>query len=97
MERHHKMWPRRAYRISRVAWQFRNLPCNIVIITQEEHKEIHGQYRETPGGMPSRDEMLEQLNKCKDCKGRCVPHSQRIDHILEVIDDALGGDDEPQG
>ena len=34
---------------------------------------------------------------CKDCKGNCIPHSQRVDHILGLIDDALGGDDEPQG
>lgn len=71
MQRHHKMWPRRAYRNNAVAWKFRNLACNVVLLTAQEHREIHAKYRQTPGGMPEREVMLRQIDKCKDCKGGC--------------------------
>ena len=88
MERHHLYWPRKAFRASSVHWKFRNLKCNIVLLTHEEHLQVHSQRRESE--MPTREQMLQKLHMCKDCKGNCVSHSQRIDHILGLIDEALG-------
>ena len=65
------------------------------MVTDEEHREIHAQRRASE--MPTREQMLQKLDLCKDCRGNCIPHSQRVNHILGLIDDALGGDDEPQG
>jgi len=71
VERHHLYWPKKAYRRNRVAWKYRNLPCNIQVVTHKIHLAIHKASRETPGGMPSTDEMYQQVDKCKDCKGGC--------------------------
>lgn len=87
MERHHIYWPKRAFRKSDVAWRFRNLPCHIVSLTHEEHKEIHGQRQASD--MPTREEMLQKLDMCRGCGGKCVSHKERIDHILGLIDDTL--------
>lgn len=97
MERHHLYWPRRKYRANRISWQFRQLPCNSVMISNAEHREIHAKDRETPGGMPDRETMLRKVNECKDCDRKCISFSQRIDHILGIIDDVLGGEDEKEG
>ena len=58
------------------------------MVTEEEHKEIHAQRRASE--MPTREQMLQKLDMCKDCKGNCVPHSERIDYIHGLIDDTLG-------
>jgi hypothetical protein len=87
MEKHHLYWPKRAFRKSSVAWRFRQLPCHIVMLTHEEHVEVHSQRRASD--MPTRDEMLQKLDLCKDCKAQCVPHRQRIDYILNLIDEGL--------
>jgi len=88
VERHHLYWPRKKFRKSSTHWKFRQLPCHIVMVTTEEHKEIHAQRRASE--MPTREQMLQKLDMCKDCKGNCVPHSERIDYILGLIDDTLG-------
>lgn len=68
MQKHHIWWPRRAYR-SPVAKKFRNLKCNIVLVTAEEHRAIHAQRRASE--MPSREQMLQKLDLCKNCRGDC--------------------------
>lgn len=88
MERHHLFWPRKKFRKSSTHWKFRQLPCHIVMVTTEEHKEIHAKRRASE--MPTREQMLQKLDLCRDCKGNCVSHSQRIDYILGLIDDTLG-------
>jgi hypothetical protein len=68
MQRHHLYWPRRAYQ-SPIAKKFRNLKCNIVLLTPEEHKEIHAKRRVSE--MPTREQMLQKIEQCKGCKGDC--------------------------
>lgn len=87
MECHHLYFPKRDYK-SNIAKRFRELRCNKVMLTHEEHKEIHAQRRASE--KPTREQMLQKLDLCKDCRGNCVSHSQRIDHILGIIDEALG-------
>ena len=87
-QRHHLYYPRRAFRKYDVAKRFRQLPCNSVYLTAQEHREIHAQRQASE--MPTREQMLQKLDLCKDCKGNCVSHSERIDHILGLIDEALG-------
>lgn len=83
MERHHIFWPRRAYRKSGLAWKFRNLKCHIVPLTHEEHLEIHHQRRASE--MPSREEMLQKLELCKDCKGDCNARLREVEvHLSEM-------------
>lgn len=88
MERHHIYWPRRAFRKSAIHWKFRQLPCHVVMLEHDVHKELHAKRKASE--MPTREQMLQKLDLCKDCKGNCVSHSQRIDHILGLIDEALG-------
>lgn len=87
-EKHHLWYPRKAYRKSKVAWAFRSLSCHIQMVTREQHVEIHR--NSTPPKMPSEEEMHQKIDACKDCKGKCITHSERIDYILGLIDDTLG-------
>lgn len=61
--RHHQYWPRKRY-TTPLQRLFRNLGCNIELLEEEAHKDIHRQYRETPGGMPTRDFMESQVASC---------------------------------
>lgn len=63
-QRHHKYWPKRDYKTP-LQRQFRQQPCNIDLVTPEEHREIHAKSRETPGGMPSREYMVQTLQACR--------------------------------
>jgi hypothetical protein len=63
-ERHHKFWPKKNYINGKLSRVFRNLPCNIELITHEEHSEIHAQDQETPGGKPNHDFMSQQISDC---------------------------------
>jgi len=89
-ERHHKMWPRAAYaKAGKTAWLFRNLACNIELITNEQHREIHAKHRETPGGMPSHSFMAAQIADCfaRGCsKTSCKIARGKIDS-LEIVED----------
>lgn len=82
MERHHIFWPRKAYRRSRVAWKFRNLPCQVIAISHKDHIEIHKTHRETPGGMPSVDEMYRKIQQCLACGG-CDETAQGVEVYLQ--------------
>lgn len=75
VQKHHLYWPRRAFNKSNIAKQFRNLACNIVILTAEEHRAIHAQRRASD--MPTREQMLQQLELCKDCRGDCNANHKR--------------------
>lgn len=69
LQRHHLYWPKKAFRKSNVAWAFRQLKCNSVYVTAQEHREIHSQRRASE--MPTREQMLQKLDLCKNCRGDC--------------------------
>lgn len=64
-QRHHKYFPRKRYiNAGKIAKLFRNLPCNIELLTAEEHRAYHAKHRETPGGMPTHLFMSQQIADC---------------------------------
>lgn len=81
VQKHYLYWPRRAFRKSSTHWKFRQLPCNIVLVTAEEHREIHAQRRASE--MPTGEQMLQKLDLCKDCKGNCILHTHLVEQALE--------------
>lgn len=60
--RHHLWWPRKEYETS-LARKFRNLPCNVVEIDVNVHKEIHAHQK--PPLKPSHTRMQEQVDSHK--------------------------------
>ena len=83
MERHYLYWPRKAFRASSVHWRFRSLKCNIILLTHEEHVELHSQRRASE--MPDRETMLAQLELCKNCKGDCNERVAELEvHLSEM-------------
>lgn len=65
---------------------FRNLPCNIELLTEEEHRAIHSKYRETPGGVPSHHFMAQQVADCfsRGCtKSNCKIAIGKADRIAD--------------
>lgn len=89
-ERHHKMWPRADYaKAGKIAWLFRNLACNIQLLTRDQHSKIHREFRETPGGMPPQEFMAAQVADCfaRGCsKTSCKIARGKIDP-LEIVED----------
>ena len=71
MQRHHRYWPRRDYK-TRVEKKFRNLPCNIDLLSAAEHTRVHKRFPYgTPGGKPSRTAMFAAIQKHEEGKCRC--------------------------
>lgn len=56
-------WPRRSYKTP-LQRLFRQLPCNIELLTPEDHNAIHREHRATVGGMPPREFMEIQIAYC---------------------------------
>ena len=75
--------PRRLYK-TRIQKMFRQLPCNIQLVTAQEHKAIHQASNGTKGGMPTKAFMEAQIAHCfsqgcakQSCKiGRNQPNEQ---------------------
>lgn len=84
-QRHHKYWPRKNYiNRGKLVRLFRNLPCNIELLTAKEHRAIHSKYRETPGGMPTYNFMAQQIADCysRGCtKSNCKIAVGKVDRI----------------
>ena len=69
LQRHHTRWPRNKYK-TKMEKRYRNLPCNIQMLTAEQHKAIHRRYPNgNPSGKPSRDAMIRAIQAHE--KGEC--------------------------
>jgi len=68
LECHHIYYPRRDYK-TKTQKKFRELRCNKIYLDHETHVQIHRQRRASE--MPTREQMLQRLDICKDCKGDC--------------------------
>jgi hypothetical protein len=67
--RHHLYWPRRKYKAA-IERAFRNLPCHIVQMRIQDHRDLHA--TERPPQKPSREYMVRVLlmhreGKCPTC------------------------------
>lgn len=86
-QRHHKYFPKKDY-ISKgkIARMFRNLPCNIELMPEQEHRALHGKLRETAGGVPNHLYMAQQIADCfnRGCtKSNCKIAVGKIDPASE--------------
>lgn len=59
MTKHHLYWPRRDYAAG-VEKKFRNLPCNIVLMDELAHRQLHATTR--PPKKPKRAKMVADLS-----------------------------------
>lgn len=68
LSKHHCFWPRRDY-TARLERQFRNLPCNIVLLDDFVHRMVHR--HSEPPHKPSHEEMVEAIRRHTYGECRC--------------------------
>lgn len=88
LTRHHLYWPKAAYKHSTEKF-FRQLPCNIILIGEDEHREVHFG---PPPNKPSRGEMLDKIGEFNQGQCGCLHHSKRsygIIYIPSLVEEIL--------
>ncbi|MFO0955296.1 MAG: hypothetical protein U0526_02020 [Candidatus Saccharibacteria bacterium] len=61
---HHTQYPKRHFRSSRTALDYRNLHCLQILTPINDHRELHSST--PPPEFPSRDVMLDQIDRCRN-------------------------------
>lgn len=78
MTKHHLYWPRRDYQVG-LEKKFRNLPCNVVLMDELKHRQLHATTR--PPKKPTRTKMA--LATAAHDEGRCSCGQDRVSKVPE--------------
>lgn len=80
LTKHHKAWPKNRY----TKWWlkfWRQLPCNIELLEEAEHRERH--QKESPPALPSQSEVMEALKDFNEGTCGCTHHPPRSYELIK--------------